>query len=86
MTWDLPPVEVVCLRNIHFVMEINSSDLNSPIKNELLTELCDFVWGLERNKTYTLQSTAFSLSGKALGSTWRKEVAITPSGMRLAMF
>ena len=86
VAWELPPVEVVCSRNIHYVMEINSSELNSPIKNELLTELCAFGWNLERNKTYSVQLTAFSLSGKALGSPWRREVTITPSGMRLAMF
>lgn len=86
VTWELPPVEVVCSRNIYYVMEINSSELNSPLKNELLTELRTFGWGLEGNKTYTVQLTAFSLSRKALGSPWRREVTITPSGMRLAMF
>ena len=86
VAWELPLVEVVCSRNIHYVMEINSSELNSPIKNELLTELCAFGWNLERNKTYSVQLTALSLSGKALGSPWRREVTITPSGMRLAMF
>jgi len=60
-------------------MEINSSELNSPIKNELLTETCAFWWGLERNKTYSVQLTAFSLSGKAVGSPWRQEITITPS-------
>jgi len=83
--WELPPVQVVCSRNFHYVMEINSSELNSPIKNELLTELCRFGWGLERNKTYSVRLTTFSLSGKAVGSPWRQEVTITPSGIRFVM-
>ena len=86
VTWELPPVEVVCSLNFHYVMEFNSSELNSSIKNELLTEDCAFWWNLARNKTYSVQLTAFSLSGKAVGSPWRQEVTITPSGMRLAMF
>ena len=77
---------MVCSRNFHYVMEINSSELNSPIKNELVTESCGFIWDLERNKTYSVQLAAFSLSGKAVGSSWRQEVTITPSGMRLAVF
>ena len=84
--WELPPLQVVCSRNFHYVMEINSSELNSPIKNELLTESCGFIWDLERNKTYSVQLAAFSLSGKAVGSPWRQEVTIKPSGMRLAVF
>ena len=79
--WELPPVEVVCMRNFHYVMEINSSALSSPIRNELEIELCSAGWSLERNKTYFVHLSAFSLSGKAVGSPWREEVTITPSGM-----
>ena len=86
VTWELPPLEVVCSRNFHYVIEINSSELNILIKNKLLTELCAFGCGLERNKTYSVQLSAFNLSGKAVGLPWRQEVTITPSGMRLAMF
>jgi len=86
LKWELPPVEVVCSQNFHYVVEINSSELNSSIKNELPTQKCAYGWGLARNKTYSVQLTALSLSGKAVGSPWRQEVTITPSGMRLAMF
>ena len=84
--WELPPVQVVCSRNFHYVMEINSSELNSPIKNELPTESCSFRWGLERNKTYSVRLTAFSLSGMAVGSPWRQEVTIASSGIRFVMY
>lgn len=84
--WELPPVQVVCSQNFHYVMEINSSELNSPIKSKLLTESGSFGWILERNKTYSVRLTAFSLSGKAVGSPWRQEVTITPSGIRFVMY
>jgi len=83
VAWQLPPLEVVCSQNFYYVMEINSSELNSPMKNELLIEECAFGWGLVRNKTYSVQLTAFSLSGKVVGSPWRQEVTIAPSGIRL---
>lgn len=82
MTWELPPVAVICTWNFYYFMEINSSQLTMDwvYKDKVYIQACYFVFDLLRNKTYSVKLTAFNLSEKPVGSPWRKEITVIPSG------
>lgn len=86
MKWELPPVEVLCTWNFYYFMKINSSEVDWAYKDKVQIELFSFMWGLQRNKSYSLQLTAFDLTAKPVGSPWRQEILVTPSGKNGSKF
>lgn len=81
MVWELPPVEVVCTQNFYYVFEINSSELDWSEEFKVRIESCELGRDLQRNKSYSVQLTAFGLTGKPVGSPWRKNITVISSGM-----
>ena len=82
MTWKLPPVEVVCTRNFHYILKIKSSEVGWAYKGRIEIGNGLFKWQLQRNKSYSVQLTAFDLTGKRVGLPWQQNITITPSGMK----
>ncbi|XP_078349463.1 uncharacterized protein LOC144634385 [Oculina patagonica] len=82
MAWKLPPVEVVCTQNFYYFFEINSSELDWSEKLKLpQIERIYLGRDLQRNKSYSVQLTAFDLAGKPVGSPWRQNITVIASAV-----
>lgn len=80
--WELPPVEVVCSQNFYYFLEIKSSELGWLFKHKVPIWIREIGRDLPRNQSYSLQLTAFDLTGRPVGSPWRQNITVIPSGMK----
>ena len=80
--WELPPLEVLCPWDVRYEIKINSSDANVDLRyKEEIDRSSFYLNWIQNNNTYSVQLNAVIKSTeKTVGSPWRQEVTVIPSG------